>query len=85
MSKKTQCETVVITRIKSSIGAKRNHRETLRSLGLRKIGDQVTRELDPITKGMVRTVSHMIIVEKTETPKDKLTKVEQVERAKEGE
>jgi large subunit ribosomal protein L30 len=63
VSKKTQCTTVVITRTKSSIGAKRNHRETLRSLGLKRIGDQVTRELDPITEGMVRTVSHMIVVE----------------------
>lgn len=67
MSKKDQPTTVVITRIKSSIGAKRNHRETLRSLGLKKIGDQVTREMDPITAGMVRTVSHMVIVEAVET------------------
>jgi large subunit ribosomal protein L30 len=57
---------VVITRTRSGIGAKQNHRDTLRSLGLRKIGDSVTRELDPITQGMVRTVAHMVTVEEAE-------------------
>jgi large subunit ribosomal protein L30 len=56
-------ERITITRMKSGIGAKKNHRETLRSLGLKKIGDQVTRDLDPITQGMVRTVAHMVVVE----------------------
>ncbi|MCL2785175.1 MAG: 50S ribosomal protein L30 [Propionibacteriaceae bacterium] len=57
---------VAITRTKSGIGAKQNHRETLRSLGLKKIGDTVVREYDEITQGMVRTVSHMVIVEEAE-------------------
>ncbi|MDR0488303.1 MAG: 50S ribosomal protein L30 [Propionibacteriaceae bacterium] len=66
MSKKTetkQTKKVVITRTRSGIGAKQNHRETLRSLGLKKIGDSVERELDAITEGMVRTVAHMVVVE----------------------
>ena len=54
---------VRITQIKSRIGAKQNHRETLRSLGLKRIGDQVERDLDQITAGMVRTVAHMVTVE----------------------
>ena len=54
---------VKITRTKSGIGAKQNHRETLRSLGLKKIGDSVVRENDAITQGMVRTVAHMVTVE----------------------
>jgi len=54
---------IMITRTKSGIGAKQNHRETLRSLGLRKIGDQVVRDNDAITQGMVRTVAHMVTVE----------------------
>ncbi|MDR0284080.1 MAG: 50S ribosomal protein L30 [Propionibacteriaceae bacterium] len=53
---------LIITRTKSGIGAKRNHRETLRSLGLNKIGDTVTRDNDAITQGMVRTVAHMVVV-----------------------
>ncbi|MCL2736066.1 MAG: 50S ribosomal protein L30 [Propionibacteriaceae bacterium] len=54
---------IQITRIKSGIGSKQNHRETLRSLGLKKIGDTVVRDNDVITQGMVRTVAHMITVE----------------------
>jgi len=60
---KKQTSKIVITRTKSGIGAKQNHRETLRSLGLKKIGDQVVRDNDPITLGMVRTVAHMVTVE----------------------
>ena len=54
---------IQITRTKSGIGAKENHRQTLRSLGLRKIGDTVVRDNDAITQGMVRTVSHMVTVQ----------------------
>ena len=63
---KTKTTMVKITRIKSGISAKQNHRDTLRSLGLRKIGDSVVRELDPITEGMIRTITHMIVVEEAE-------------------
>ena len=55
-----------ITRIRSGIGAKQNHRETLRSLGLRKIGDTVVRDFDAITEGMVRTVAHMVTVKEVD-------------------
>ena len=54
---------VKITRTKSGISAKENHRQTLRSLGLRKIGDSVVRDNDAVTQGMVRTVAHMVTVE----------------------
>ncbi|MDR2896245.1 MAG: 50S ribosomal protein L30 [Propionibacteriaceae bacterium] len=61
-TKKT--ETMIkITRTRSGIGSKRNHRETLRSLGLRKIGDSVVRSNDAVTAGMVRAVAHMVTVE----------------------
>ena len=65
MTKETT-KKVVITRTRSGIGSKKNHRDTLRSLGLKKIGDSVERELDEITAGMVRTVSHMIVVEEAQ-------------------
>ncbi|MFT4148150.1 MAG: 50S ribosomal protein L30 [Micrococcaceae bacterium] len=52
-----------ITQIKSAIGGKPNQRETLRSLGLKKVGQTVTREDDAVTKGMVNTVSHLVQVE----------------------
>ena len=70
MAKKTdKVEQLRITRTRSGIGAKDNHIDTLRSLGLRKIGDTVVRANDPITQGMVRTVSHMVIVEVIEEAK----------------
>jgi len=62
MAKKSVAK-VRITRTKSAIGAKQNHRETLRTLGLKKIGDQVVRDNDAVTQGMVRTVAHMVTVE----------------------
>ena len=62
---KTKVKQIVITRTKSGIGAKQNHRDTLRTLGLRKIGDTVTRPADAITLGLVRTVAHMVTVEET--------------------
>jgi large subunit ribosomal protein L30 len=54
-----------IKQIKSSIGGKRNQRETLRSLGLRRIGQTVVREDSPVVRGMVRTVAHLVSVEET--------------------
>lgn len=52
-----------ITQIKSGIGGKRNQRETLLSLGLRKIGQSVVRPDEPSVRGMVRTVAHLVKVE----------------------
>ncbi|GAB3281995.1 50S ribosomal protein L30 [Sinomonas notoginsengisoli] len=55
--------TLEITQIKGVIGAKQNHRETIRSLGLKRIGHTVTRKADAVTVGMVNTVSHLVKVE----------------------
>ncbi len=48
---------------KSTIGCKQNQRETLRSLGLKRIGDVVIKEDRPEIRGMVHTVRHMVTVE----------------------
>ena len=52
-----------VTQIKSEIGTKQNHRETLRTLGLKRIGQTVTRSDSPEVRGMVRTVAHLVSVE----------------------
>ncbi|MGQ0842757.1 MAG: 50S ribosomal protein L30 [Sporichthyaceae bacterium] len=52
-----------ITQIRSGIGGKQNHRDTLRSLGLRKIHQEVVREDDAVTLGMIRAVRHLVVVE----------------------
>jgi large subunit ribosomal protein L30 len=55
--------TLEITQIKSAIGGKQNQRDTLRSLGLKRIGHTVSRKADEVTVGMVNTVPHLVKVE----------------------
>jgi large subunit ribosomal protein L30 len=52
-----------VTQIKSVISEKQNQRDTLRSLGLRRIGAVVVREDTPVNRGYVRTVAHLVTVE----------------------
>lgn len=52
-----------VTQIKSEIGGTSNQRNTLRSLGLKRIGDTVVKEDRPEFRGMVNTVSHLVVVE----------------------
>jgi large subunit ribosomal protein L30 len=55
-----------VTQLKSTIGCKQNQRDTLRSLGLKRIGDVVVKEDRPEVRGMVHTVRHLVTVEETE-------------------
>ncbi|MCX0277135.1 50S ribosomal protein L30 [Nocardia zapadnayensis] len=55
-----------ITQIKSEIGGKQNQRETLRSLGLKKINDVVVKEDRPEFRGMVNTVRHLVNCEEVD-------------------
>jgi large subunit ribosomal protein L30 len=52
-----------VTQIRSAIGAKRNQRETLRSLGLKRLHHTVVQEDRPEIRGMVATVPHLVRVE----------------------
>jgi large subunit ribosomal protein L30 len=52
-----------ISQTKSGIGGKQNQRDTLRTLGLRRIGDVAVKEDRPEVRGMLATVSHLITVE----------------------
>jgi large subunit ribosomal protein L30 len=55
-----------VTQLKSEIGGQRGHRETLRSLGLKRIGDVVVKEDRPEIRGMVRAVRHLVAVEEVD-------------------
>lgn len=55
-----------ITQIKSGIASKPNHRETLRSLGLKRIGDTVIKEDRPEIRGMAQTVRHLVTMEEVD-------------------
>ena len=52
-----------VQQTKSKIGTKANQRETLRSLGLKRIGDVVIKEDRPEIRGMVHTVRHLVTFE----------------------
>jgi large subunit ribosomal protein L30 len=55
-----------ITQHKSVISEKQNQRDTLRTLGLKKIGQSVVREDRPEVLGMIRTVAHLVTVEEVD-------------------
>jgi large subunit ribosomal protein L30 len=54
---------LLVRQIKSGVGGRQNQRETLRTLGLRKIGDSSIREDRPEVRGMINTVAHLVTVE----------------------
>jgi len=53
---------LVVTQVRSSIGAKPKHRGTLRALGLGRIGKSNTLPDRPEIRGMIAKVPHMITV-----------------------
>jgi large subunit ribosomal protein L30 len=55
--------TLRVTQIKSKVSEKQNQRDTLRSLGLKRIGQSVERADDAQTRGYVRAVAHLVKVE----------------------
>ncbi|MBB4071189.1 50S ribosomal protein L30 [Leucobacter sp. OH2974_COT-288] len=55
-----------ITQVKSKISEKQNQRDTLRSLGLRKIGQSVVREDNAQNRGYVLAVRHLVKVEEVD-------------------
>ena len=54
---------IKITLNKSLIGEKEKARETIRSLGLKKINSSTTRELNDSLDGMLRKVGHLVKIE----------------------
>ena len=56
-----------ITQVRSTIGARWKQRESLRTLGLRRIRHSVLRDDNPQTRGLIAVVSHLVEVEPAET------------------
>ncbi|PDQ35655.1 MAG: 50S ribosomal protein L30 [Candidatus Lumbricidophila eiseniae] len=52
-----------VTQVKSKVSEKQYQRDTLRSLGLKRIGQTVVREDTPQNRGYVNTVAHLVKVE----------------------
>ena len=55
-----------VEQTRSGIGCKQNQRDTLRSLGLKRINDVVVKEDRPEFRGMVHTVRHLVTVEEVD-------------------
>jgi len=54
---------VKITQVKSSVRATERQQATLASLGIRKIHQVVEVDCNPVTKGMIDKVLHLVKVE----------------------
>ena len=55
-----------VRQVRSGVGGKQNQRDTLRTLGLKRIGDESVREDRPEVRGMIKTVSHLVAVEEVD-------------------
>jgi large subunit ribosomal protein L30 len=54
---------IKITLVKSTIGAKPQHKKTIEALGLRKIRQSVEKLDNPQMRGMIHQVRHLVEVE----------------------
>lgn len=61
--KKKASKTLKITWIKSSIGYSVRQKDTVRALGLRRLGQTVEHNDTPVIRGMIDKVSHLVAVE----------------------
>ena len=55
-----------VRQVRSAVGGKQNQRDTLRSLGLRRIGDESVRDDRPEVLGMIKMVAHLVAVEEVD-------------------
>jgi large subunit ribosomal protein L30 len=55
--------TLKLKQVKSPAGASRKQRESLKSLGLGRIGKTAERPDDPIVRGALRKVDHLVAID----------------------
>ena len=63
MAAKRKSKTIKVTWIKSSIGYSARQKNTVRALGLRRLGQTVEHDDSPVIRGMINRVSHLVKVE----------------------
>ncbi|HFC10454.1 MAG TPA: 50S ribosomal protein L30 [Chloroflexi bacterium] len=61
----TKQKTLRITLVKSPIGYNKRQKGTLRALGLRRMHQTVEHEDNPVIRGMVAKVRHLVRVEES--------------------
>jgi large subunit ribosomal protein L30 len=54
--------TLIIKQVRSANGSNRKQRESLRTLGLGKIGRTAERDDHPTVRGLIHSVSHLVEV-----------------------
>ncbi len=55
-----------VTQVRSKIGGTRVQRDSLRSLGLKRVGHEVVKDDRPEIRGMIKAVRHLIAVEEVD-------------------
>jgi large subunit ribosomal protein L30 len=55
-----------VRQVRSAVGYQQKQHDTLRTLGLRRIGDESVREDRPEVRGMINAVSHLVAVEEVD-------------------
>lgn len=55
-------KTLKIKLVKSPIGTKQSHRDTVRGLGLRKLNSESVLEDTPAVRGMINKISYLVKV-----------------------
>ncbi len=57
---------VKVTLVRSMICSLQRQRDTLRALGLRRIGQSVTKDDTPSIRGMLSAVGHLVTIEEAD-------------------
>ena len=57
-----QQKTVKVQLVRSPIGTKQSHRDTVRGLGLRKVNSESVLEDTPSVRGMINKISYLVQV-----------------------
>ncbi|MBC8505666.1 MAG: 50S ribosomal protein L30 [Chloroflexi bacterium] len=60
---KKKAKTLRITLVKSPIGYSQRQKGTVRALGLRRLNQTVEQQDNPVIRGMIEKVSHLVSVE----------------------
>jgi large subunit ribosomal protein L30 len=63
MARKKQAGRLRVTWVKSAIGYSKRQKQTIRALGFRKLHQTVERPDTPEIRGMIDSVSHLVLVE----------------------
>lgn len=61
--KATTTKKIKITLVKSPIGNTERHKQTIRALGLHRIGQTIEQPDTPAIRGMISKVNHLVTVE----------------------